>query len=298
MELFGPALYGDPCRECGWDWTRGSTAAIAAVRDLPGLLRTEVGGATGRERHPDLGWSVTGYVAHVADNLRAWAERVAGVLQGAGPEVGGYDPDELARARRYEEIALPAALWSLEQAAAAWVLVLTEAVRDDAVLQHRSRGVQTAHDVVQNNAHDAHHHVWDVRRTLARPLLRAAHPAFPTPDIEATAAYYRDVLGFRVVEHLDATEPHVCLYRDGVEIILTRAAGRGALPHRVLHGYGYDAYLITADQPRLLDEFVAAGARVARGLTTTDFDNTEFVIEDVDGRWIAFGIKGRAPSAR
>ncbi|WP_432483799.1 hypothetical protein [Kineococcus esterisolvens] len=137
------------------------------MRGVPQRYARLLRGCTGVERHPELAWSVTGYVCHVGDNLRSWAERVAGVLRGADPHVGGYDPDALAAARGYEQIPLPAALWSLEQSATAWVQVLTEAVDAGAVLLHATRGQQRAVDVAGNNAHDAHHHAWDVARTLS-----------------------------------------------------------------------------------------------------------------------------------
>lgn len=31
--------------------------------------------------------------------------------------------------------------------------------------------------------------------------------------------------------------------------------------------------------------------RIVRELRQTDYANREFVVEDIDGRWIAFGIK-------
>jgi hypothetical protein len=34
------------------------------------------------------------------------------------------------------------------------------------VLQHATRGAQRAEDVARNNAHDAHHHLWDIDRIL------------------------------------------------------------------------------------------------------------------------------------
>ena len=46
---------------------------------------------------------------------------------------------------------------------------------------------------------------------------------FPTPNIEETAKYYNEIMGFRIVKYLDAKEPHICLYRDSTEIVLTQA---------------------------------------------------------------------------
>ncbi|WP_432536825.1 hypothetical protein [Kineococcus arenarius] len=167
MESWGARLYGDPCTQCGWAWSTDAAANIEHVRGVPQRYAQLLQGRTGAERHPGLAWSVTGYVCHVGDNLRSWAERVAGVLRGAGAHVGGYDPDALAAARGYEQTSLPAALWSLEHSATAWVQVLTEAVEADVVLLHPARGPQRAVDVTGNNAHDAHHHAWDIARSLA-----------------------------------------------------------------------------------------------------------------------------------
>lgn len=121
--------------------------------------------------------------------------------------------------------------------------------------------------------------------------LFASHPVFPTPDIEKTAEYYRQMLGFRRVDYLDAREKHICLYRDGVEFILTDAGGRKVIPNRELYGYGGDAYVIVREQELLQREYEEKGVKIVRPLHKTDYHNREFVIEDIDGRWIYFGIK-------
>jgi len=124
-------------------------------------------------------------------------------------------------------------------------------------------------------------------------LLLQSHSIFPTQDIEQTRDYYVKTLGFKAVSYLQAAEPHVCLYRDDTEIILTVSQKQRVLPNRELYGYGYDAYFITKNQQELFDELVAAGVKIVRPLADTDYNNREFVIEDIDGRWIAFGIKHR-----
>jgi catechol 2,3-dioxygenase-like lactoylglutathione lyase family enzyme len=121
--------------------------------------------------------------------------------------------------------------------------------------------------------------------------LYSSHCVFPCPDIEATAVFYVKKMGFETVPYLDAAEPHICLYRDKTEIILTKA-NRKVIPNRELYGYGYDAYFITDAQQKLQDELSQKGVKIARPLAKTDYHNQEFVIEDIDGRWLGFGIKG------
>lgn len=116
---------------------------------------------------------------------------------------------------------------------------------------------------------------------------------FPVPDVKKTAEFYVSKLGYRAVEYLECKEAHICLYRDKTEIILLQAQTKNIFPNRELYGYGYDAYLYTDDQEILEKEFLAKGVKIVKPLNVTDYKNKEFVIEDIDGRWIAFGLKLR-----
>jgi cytidine deaminase len=113
---------------------------------------------------------------------------------------------------------------------------------------------------------------------------------FPVNDMDKTADFYVDKLGFRCVKYLDAAEPHVCLYRDAIEIVLTKAEGE-VVPNRIKYGYGEDAYFITAEQERLQEEFKAKGVTFAKEIEMTDYGNKEFIIRDIDGRQLVFGMK-------
>ena len=122
-------------------------------------------------------------------------------------------------------------------------------------------------------------------------LLLQSHCIFPTKDIMKTAKFYEKKMGFSSVHYSSANEPHICLYRDTTEIILTKSNGQKVIPNRELYGYGYDAYFITKNQEELQEEMVNSNVKIVRFLDNTDYNNKEFVIEDIDGRWIAFGIK-------
>ncbi|HXQ75310.1 MAG TPA: DinB family protein [Acidimicrobiales bacterium] len=166
MSEWARSTYGDPCRQCGFRWTITREEAVATVEATPAQLTTLLGGADGSERHPDLTWSVAGYVCHVGDNLRIWAERLAALASGDGRNVARYDQDLLARARHYDEIALAGALWSLGRAAGDWADAVALADRAGGTLVHPDRGEQSVLDVVRSNAHDAWHHRWDIARTI------------------------------------------------------------------------------------------------------------------------------------
>ncbi|WP_454190111.1 hypothetical protein [Paenibacillus sp. Marseille-Q7038] len=41
---------------------------------------------------------------------------------------------------------------------------------------------------------------------------------FPSTDMDKTAAFYVSI-GFREVRYFDSEEPHICLYKDRLEIV-------------------------------------------------------------------------------
>lgn len=190
MELWGSALFGEPCRECGFGWSVDPAEAVAGVRAFAARARVEAASCTGEERLD--GWSVAEYVAHVGDNLRQWAERVQSARLAGRTAVAGYDPDALAQARDYSAIPLQVALWSAEQAAERWAEVLTAALDEQVVLEHATRGPQRAEDVARNNAHDAHHHLHDIRRIAGQRAVRSR--VLPAPTAR---------LRFREMTHAD-----------------------------------------------------------------------------------------------
>lgn len=166
VERWGRSLYGDPCRECGYDWSITPEDAVELVGAIPQRYAELLTGRDGSMRHPDLDWTAGAYVCHVTDNLRVWAERSAGAALGGETSVPGYDEALLGRARHYNQVPVVGALWSLRHAATAWVEAMELALTAGVVLRHVGRGEQRTVDVARNNAHDACHHGWDIRRTL------------------------------------------------------------------------------------------------------------------------------------
>jgi hypothetical protein len=137
------------------------------VEGLPARLDELLSaGAAGVEVPAGCSWSVVGYVFHVADNLRIFAERLEGVRAGGPTALVGYDENELAAARHYEELALPAGLWSLHQSVPLWAAACRTALAAQQGFRHSDYGELTASEIVRAPAHDALHHEWDVQRAV------------------------------------------------------------------------------------------------------------------------------------
>jgi hypothetical protein len=165
-EKWGPERFGDPCRECGLEWSFSADEAVAMVMGMADSYEQSIGSEPGSLRHPDLGWTVGAYVCHVADNLHIWAQWLAGASLRGEVAVPGYEEQLLGEARYYVRVPVGGALWQLRQAARSWHEAVTLARADGVVLAHETRGPQSAEDVVRSNAHDAFHHGWDIRRII------------------------------------------------------------------------------------------------------------------------------------
>jgi uncharacterized damage-inducible protein DinB len=165
------AEWGNPCRECGFDWSQAPESAIAAVEELPDAFAALLDGRTGDERSADAhpgqpSWSAKAYLFHVADNLRIFAERLHGVFAGGPTALAAYDQDELAAARNYEAMSVQSAMWSVRNAVELWGAAARESLVRPFTYQHEERGELTAAELTRAPAHDALHHHLDVMRAL------------------------------------------------------------------------------------------------------------------------------------
>jgi catechol 2,3-dioxygenase-like lactoylglutathione lyase family enzyme len=134
-------------------------------------------------------------------------------------------------------------------------------------------------------------------------------PVLPTPDLPRTIAYYRDVLGFGVEEHLDREEPFAALYRGDAEIILVAARRGKVAANRERFGGGFDLYLVPGSVEEvddLFEEWRGRGATVVEEPTRRPYGSYEMVVRDVDGRLIGVGriadaaglLPGQQPQGR
>ena len=110
--------------------------------------------------------------------------------------------------------------------------------------------------------------------------------------IEKAASYYRDVLGFRIVEHYDFEEKFAALYRDSIEIIFVQAKFGTMQSNRARYGAGFDAYLVP-ENPEAVQAFYTEiqnrRAKIVQELTLTAYGSLEFTLEDIEGRLIGIG---------
>ena len=126
-------------------------------------------------------------------------------------------------------------------------------------------------------------------------FLRAV-PQFTVPDVVQAAEYYRDVLGFQIASYWDgeraslAVDPppyFAIVYRDQVQVFFGR--GPSAMPPLDPHDGGYHAYFHVSGVEALAAELRARGATIIDGPDDRSYGQREVVVQDCNGRILAFG---------
>jgi predicted enzyme related to lactoylglutathione lyase len=104
-------------------------------------------------------------------------------------------------------------------------------------------------------------------------------------DLNASAAFYRDVMGFDVLEIGD---PGWRMFvRDGCRIMAGEC--RDALPARELGDHSYFAYFVVDDVDAYHAAVVAKGTELIKPLRNEPWGLREFGLRTVDGHRIMIG---------
>lgn len=105
------------------------------------------------------------------------------------------------------------------------------------------------------------------------------------PDLQASADFYRDVLGFTILELGD---PGWRMYVRG-ECRIMAGECRDALPPRELGDHSYFAYLVVDDVDAYHSSISSKGAELIKPLRNEPWGMREFGIRTGDGHRIMFG---------
>lgn len=116
-------------------------------------------------------------------------------------------------------------------------------------------------------------------------MIRGSRYVIAVHDLERSAKYYREVLGFDVKEIGDPGWRF--FLRDNCFIMAGECPD--ALSPRELGDHSYFAYLEVEDIDRLYAGWVAKGAQITKPLRVEPWGMKEFGIRTIDGHRIMFG---------
>jgi hypothetical protein len=106
-------------------------------------------------------WSASMYVWHLVDVLRIGTERLLTLTYDPASGITCWDENALARDRHYHQLSPAVGLLELRSAAREWVAAAL-AAPVAAQARHPQFGMLGAVEVIRRNAHEVHHHLWDI----------------------------------------------------------------------------------------------------------------------------------------
>ena len=126
--------------------------------------------------------------------------------------------------------------------------------------------------------------------TMTKPGICGSAPILLVADVETSANYYRDQLGFSY-ERFWGDPPGFCILdRDNFSVMLALAKEtKSIVPHyKAIEGM-WNIYFWVTDAESLYKDFKARGASIAYELHDTSYGCREFGVKDIDGYIIALG---------
>jgi glyoxalase/bleomycin resistance protein/dioxygenase superfamily protein len=132
-----------------------------------------------------------------------------------------------------------------------------------------------------------------VAETSVKPAVRLTtiSPQFVVPDVIATAEYYRDVLGFRILGYFLDPPVFAMVARDTAEIHFGKAHdGAVPSPNSSRCGMGLDAYIWVNDLDPLHGELQARGAKIIEAPVLRVYKCYEMVVQDNFGFRLCFSM--------
>lgn len=123
----------------------------------------------------------------------------------------------------------------------------------------------------------------------AQAQMRGVAPVLLVADVQKTAAYFRDALGFAVPRFWGDPPTFAIASRDGLEVMLNQVpAGDSFKPNADYDGR-FDAYFWVHDADALHSEMSGKGADIVCPPDNQVYMMREFQVRDPDGHLLAFG---------
>ena len=118
--------------------------------------------------------------------------------------------------------------------------------------------------------------------------LNKVAPQFVVGDVVKTAEYYRDFLGFKILDYFLDPPVFAMVERDGVELHFGKADREDVKTNTIRRKIGYDAYIWTSDIAALYEEFKIKNVNIIEGPVKRQYGRREIVIKDCNDFKIAF----------
>lgn len=125
--------------------------------------------------------------------------------------------------------------------------------------------------------------------------LTALVPMLSVSDLKLSIAFYRDRLGFNVLNVFSDLEPKWCMIgRDDIKLMLNEPP-RAEMDTLPLHAKNFQTYYFYPDNVAALHAAWKHDGLPVTALRVTGYGMKEFELRDPDGYWLWFGQESSDP---
>jgi hypothetical protein len=150
------------CSECEFSWSMPLDDAIALVAHAPTTFGNVADRPDAKKRPEPQVWSPAEYLWHMVDVIRIGTERLWIAMLDPGAGIPCWDADALADVRQYSALSPRVGLRALHEAVQSWSAAAAQ-ISPEATVEHPEFGTLSAADIIRRNAHEVHHHLFDIR---------------------------------------------------------------------------------------------------------------------------------------
>ena len=123
-----------------------------------------------------------------------------------------------------------------------------------------------------------------------RVKFKALIPQLVVPDVVKAAEFYRDKLGFELIDYFLDPPVYAMVRRDEVEIHFGKGDTAEVKSNQSLRrGLGHDIYIIVSDIEGVFRELTDAGVEIVEGPVKRVYGSIEVTAKDCFGFTIVFG---------
>ncbi len=122
-----------------------------------------------------------------------------------------------------------------------------------------------------------------------RAKLIGIAPQLIVKDVQQTADYYREVLGFDIIGLVGTPLVYAMVQRDGFQIHFGKADGAVFHTNEQSRKINTDFIIWVPEIDAFYDEVTGKGAEILESITTRLYGSREFVIRDCNGYRITVG---------
>jgi len=121
------------------------------------------------------------------------------------------------------------------------------------------------------------------------PRVIGIAPQLVVPDVVKTAEYYRDSLGFKIIDYFLDPPVYAMVERDGIQIHFARSDSGEVHTNERLNKRCSDFVIWVPEIDAFYNEITARGVEIMEGIVKRVYGSREFVFRDCNGFRVTVG---------